>query len=189
MTILKDLQTPVFAAEGILRLDPGNHTLLVDGLINSNLTFAFEELKINMRLTSVSGWSVRADWDGVLWRDFLAFVCLDSAARYAFFSAASDYSTCVLLSDLAASSAMLAWGVGGQPLEAEYGGPLRMVIPNLWGYKSCKWLTRITFAAKYETGYWERRGYTHRGEIEPGETFDVNSKKYRPIAGGEVTEY
>jgi len=45
MTILKDLQTPVFAAEGILRLDPGNHTLLVDGLINSNLTFAFEELK------------------------------------------------------------------------------------------------------------------------------------------------
>ena len=196
MSVLKRMNTPVFAAEGVLHIDPADCRLAVSGLENGDRTFSLPELKsrfpnktVNSRLTSVSGWSVRADWDGIAWRDFAALVKPLVSARYALFTSGGDYTTCVLLSDLAASDSMLAWGVGGEPLEAEYGGPLRMIVPNLWGYKSCKWLTGISFVEKYATGYWELRGYTHRGEIEPGETFDVNSQKYRPIKGGEVTEF
>ncbi len=196
MSVLKQMKTPVFAAEGVLHLDRDVFRLAVTGLPDGDRTFSLGELKANfpsstadIRLTSVSGWSVRAAWDGILWRDFIAAVNPPRSARYAFLTSAGDYTTCILLSDLAASQAMIAWGVGREPLEDEYGGPLRLVVPNLWGYKSCKWLTRIVFTDKYITGYWELRGYTHRGDIEPGESFDVNSQKYRPIRGGEVTEF
>jgi len=40
--------------------------------------------------------------------------------------------------------------VEGEPIEPEYGGPLRMVIPNLWGYKSCKWLARSTSLTRWK---------------------------------------
>lgn len=196
MSILKRLKTPVFAAEGILHVKPELYRLTVAGLEGGNRSFSLAELKqafpaatVDRRLTSVSGWSVRAEWNGILWKDFVAVVKPLPAARYALLASAGDYTTCILLADLAASESILAWGAAGEPLEDEYGGPLRMVVPNLWGYKSCKWLTDITFTEKYVTGYWELRGYTHRGTIEPGETFDVNSQKYRPIPGGEVTDF
>jgi DMSO/TMAO reductase YedYZ molybdopterin-dependent catalytic subunit len=64
-----------------------------------------------------------------------------------------------------------------------------MVIPNLWGYKSCKWLGKIEFINQEEGGYWEDRGYTRSGLIESGITFDMNTKTRRPIKGGEVTEF
>ena len=82
MTILKQLNTPVFYAEGIPRnVTADNYQLKVDGLIEEGqLTFSFAQLKampfssVNARLTSVSGWSVRADWQGVRFSDFLAYV-------------------------------------------------------------------------------------------------------------------
>lgn len=196
MSVLKTMKTPVFAAEGVQHLDRSDYRLTVGGLAGGERVFSLDGLKgtlpartVNRRLTSVSGWSVRADWEGVLWRDFLAGLEPLPAIRYALFASAGYYTTCVPLRDLAASETMLAWGVAGEALEDEYGGPLRLVVPNLWGYKSCKWLTRITFMEKYVAGYWELRGYSHDGTIEPGETFDVNSQKYRPIAGGEVTDF
>jgi DMSO/TMAO reductase YedYZ molybdopterin-dependent catalytic subunit len=196
MSILAKLNTPVFAAENVLHLDRENFVLRVSGTAGENRSLTLKELQtalpvktVNSRLTSVSGWSVRADWDGVLWDDFVRYVKPLPSARYALFASGSEYTTCVLLADLAGSNSMLAWGVNGEPLEDEYGGPLRMIVPNLWGYKSCKWLVSVSFVEKYVTGYWELRGYSHRGDIEPGETFDVNSQQYRKIPGGEVTEF
>jgi DMSO/TMAO reductase YedYZ molybdopterin-dependent catalytic subunit len=196
MSVLKDLNTPIFAAEGVLHLDRANYKLEISGLIHSPLTLSLSELKnnfkntsINSRLTSVSGWSVRANWNGILWRDFVDYVQPTADARYVLFSSVSDYTTAVMLQDLADSNSMIVWGVDNEDLEDEYGGPVRIIIPHLWGYKSCKWLTKINFIEKYETGYWELRGYSHRGLIEPGETLDVNSQRWRPISGGEVTEF
>jgi len=196
MSTLKQLNTPIFAAEGVLHLERKNYQLAVDGLEIGSRNLSLGELKtavtprtVNMRLTSVSGWSVRADWDGILWHDFLKYIHPASSSCYVILSSASEYTTCLALKALAASTAMLVWGTAGEPLEDEYGGPLRLVVPNLWGYKSCKWLTTISFVEKYTAGYWETRGYSHSGNIEPGETFDVNSQKYRAISGGEVTEF
>ncbi len=195
MSRLKQLNTPVFAAEGVLAISPEALELTVNGSAGSQqftlseLQSKFPASRIDMRLTSVSGWSVRADWDGILWNDFIAFVKPDITAQFVLFSSAGGYTTCVRLSELMGSRSMLSWGVSGEPLEPEYGGPLRIVIPNLWGYKSCKWLTRIDFIEKYVTGYWEARGYTHQGKIEAGEILDVNSKQMRRINGGEVTEF
>ena len=54
---------------------------------------------------------------------------------------------------------MLAFEMDGRPLLREHGAPLRLVIPEMYGYKNVKWLTAINFASHEQPGYWEQRGY------------------------------
>ena len=196
MSILKDLGVPVFKAGGMPTIDLDTYSLSVGGLIKQERPFPWREIlswprsRVNARLISVSGWSVRADWEGVLWRDFLNQILVDPKARFVrFTSVGGGYSTTVPNEDLEHPRVLLAYGVQGDSIEPEYGGPLRMVIPNLWGYKSCKWLGRIEFIAHEEGGYWEDRGYTRSGAIEAGYTLDINTRTKRPIPGGEVTGF
>ena len=196
MSILKDLNVPAFKAGGMPMIDLPDYSLSVGGLVKEEKHFSWQEIlampksRVNCRLTSVSGWSVRADWEGIQWNDFLKQILVDSKANHArFTSVGGAYSTAVSFKDLENLRVLLAYNVDGNPIEAEYGGPLRMVIPNLWGYKSCKWLGRIEFINQEEGGYWEDRGYTRSGMIEPGFTMDVNTKTRRPIQGGEITEF
>jgi DMSO/TMAO reductase YedYZ molybdopterin-dependent catalytic subunit len=196
MNILKDLGVPAFKAGGMPVIDLQSYLLSVGGLVKEERYFSWQEIlampksRVNCRLTSVSGWSVRADWEGIKWNNFLKQILIDAKTNYVRFTSVGEgYSTAVSLKDLGNPRVLLAYGVNGDPIETEYGGPLRMVIPNLWGYKSCKWLGKIEFINQEEGGYWEDRGYTRSGLIEPGFTFDINTKTRRPIKGGEVTEF
>lgn len=82
MSILKDMDTPVFKAEGVPRIDIANYTLKITGLVELEREFRWDEIMqlpkscISSRLTSVSGWSVRADWEGIKWKDFLREIVL-----------------------------------------------------------------------------------------------------------------
>ena len=196
MSMLRDIDTPVFKAEGIPKIDITKYTLKITGLVEPELELNWDEIIklprscLNSRLTSVSGWSVRADWEGIKWKDFLVKAAPKPKATHAIFNSyGGTYTTAVSLSDLDAPRVMLVTGVAGEPLEIEYGGPLRMIIPNLYGYKSSKWLIQVEFTNHMEGGYWEDRGYSRFGIIEPGKTFDVNCKTYREIKGGEVLEF
>ena len=196
MSILKDLDVPIFKAGGMPAIDLKNYVLSVGGLVKEKRSFSWKDILampkswVNSRLTSVSGWSVRADWEGIRWDDFFRQISFDPEANYVRFSTVGgSYTTVVSIKDLKNSRVLLVYGVNGDWIEPEYGGPLRMVIPNLWGYKSCKWLGEIDFIGEMEGGYWEDRGYTRSGIIEPGFTFDINTKTRKPIKGGEVTEF
>jgi DMSO/TMAO reductase YedYZ molybdopterin-dependent catalytic subunit len=196
LTLLKDLRTPVFHAEGLPRIDPATWRLRVSGLVNEGRGFTLEEVKalpsmtVDARLTSVSGFSVRAAWDGVGFSDFLDRVKPLPSASHATFTSIGGYDSTLSFEDLLKPKVMLCYSVGGQPLELEYGGPVRLLVPHLWGYKSVKWLAEIEMTDRMKGGYWEDRGYSCEAEIEPGYTFDVNTRKRRPIrGGGEVTEF
>jgi len=196
MSILKDLGVPIFKAGGMPTIDLETYALSAGGLIKEKRLFSWQDIlampksRVNSRLISVSGWSVRADWEGIKWDDFLRQISLDSEANYVRFSTVGgSYTTVVGINDLENPKVLLAYGVNEDPIEPEYGGPLRMVIPNLWGYKSCKWLGEIDFIDQMEGGYWEDRGYTRSGIIEPGFTFDINTKTRRPISGGEILDF
>jgi DMSO/TMAO reductase YedYZ molybdopterin-dependent catalytic subunit len=196
VSILKDLGVPVFKAGGMPTVDLRTYCLSVKGLVEKAYRFSWEQIlampksRVNGRLTSVSGWSVRAHWEGIGWNDFLKQIPVRPEANHVrFTSLGGGYATVVSCKDLENPRVLLAYGVSGEPIEPEYGGPLRMVIPNLWGYKSCKWLGQIDFTDQMEGGYWEDRGYTRSGIIEPGSTLDINTKTRRPISGGEVTEF
>ncbi|MDW7650432.1 MAG: molybdopterin-dependent oxidoreductase [Bacillota bacterium] len=195
MSILARMNTPVFKAEGIPKINPDTYRLKVWGLMEGELSYTLDEIKqlpftrLDARLTSVSGWSVRANWDGVLWKDFSKDIRLMPQASHVTFTSIGGYDTNIPLSQLN-DRVMLVWAVDGEPLEREYGGPLRLLIPHLWGYKSCKWLSDIEFTEGDRGGFWEDRGYTRSGTIEPGMTLDINTRTERPIkGGGEVTDF
>lgn len=196
MSVLSRLRVPSFAAEGVPEVDEARYTLRVEGLVSEPLAFSIEEIKklpmntVNARLTSVSGWSVRAHWQGVLWKDFLGSLSLLPEANHAtFISLGEVYSTTVSLRDLNHPGVVICYAVDGEPLEVAYGGPLRMVIPHLYGYKSAKWLIKIELTDHMRGGYWEDRGYSRSGIIEPGTTLDINTRIRRPIKGGEVIDF
>ncbi len=195
MSILKELGAPIFYAEGKGAPAVESYSLRVEGLVREKRVFTFAELKalpnstVDARLTSVSGWSVRAAWEGVLFGDFLKELELLPRATHASFSSFGGYSTAISLKDLESPRVLLCWGVGGEPLEPEYGGPLRLIVPHLWGYKSVKGLAKVNFTHRMEGGFWEDRGYSREAVIEPGYTLDINTRERRRIAGGEVTEF
>ncbi|MDY6821838.1 MAG: molybdopterin-dependent oxidoreductase [Deferribacterota bacterium] len=193
MSILRELKTPIFNAEStysIPKLENYIITIIKDDLSELNFNLVdfiklFKIKEVNCRLTSVSGWSVRAIWQGILWQDFLNYI-KPAEYNYVIFESYGGYSTAIFKEDLENPRIIMAIKVGGQVLEEAYGGPIRMVIPNLWGYKSCKWLHKIIFSKEYTKGYWESFGYDDRGLIKASKTFDVNSKTYIDIGDGEV---
>jgi DMSO/TMAO reductase YedYZ molybdopterin-dependent catalytic subunit len=113
----------------------------------------------------VTTWS-RYDnrWEGVSTRDLLAVVSPKADAQHVVLHSADDYTTNLSLEDLASADAILAHSWQGQPLTAEHGGPVRLVVPHLYFWKSAKWLRRIEFTAGDRPGFWEVRGYHNRGD-------------------------
>ena len=195
MGILSELGMPVFKAGGMQEIDPATHRLKIEGLARE-AEFSLAEIKAwpmasaDARLTSVSGFSVRALWQGAAWREFMQRIELAPGASHAtFMSAGGGYQTTVSLADLDHPRVLLCYSVGDLPLETAYGGPLRMFIPHLWGYKNAKWLARIEFTDRMHGGYWEDRGYPREAAIQPGSTLDINTRERRKISGGEVTEF
>jgi DMSO/TMAO reductase YedYZ molybdopterin-dependent catalytic subunit len=78
--------------------------------------------------------------------------------------AESGYSTNVPLPDVLADDALLAWGYDGADLLPEHGGPLRLLIPSLYFWKSAKWLRGLELVNHDEPGFWERNGYHNDGD-------------------------
>ncbi len=113
----------------------------------------------------VTTWS-RYDnpWDGVLTRDLLEAVGPRAGARYVVLQSYDGYTTNLSLADFAAKGALLAHRWQGAPLAQVHGGPLRLVVPHLYFWKSAKWLQRIEFRIDDRPGFWEERGYHNRGD-------------------------
>ena len=113
----------------------------------------------------VTTWS-RYDnqWEGVATRDILALVGPKPEARFVVLHSYDGYTTNLPLDDFAAEDAMLVHAWDGKPLSVEHGGPVRLLVPHLYLWKSAKWLHRIELIAADRAGYWEERGYHDRGD-------------------------
>ncbi len=103
-------------------------------------------------------------WQGVRVDDLLAAAGVAAPSGYTLALALDDYDTNVPYADLAGDRAMVATHFGGQPLEAEHGGPARLLVPHLYFWKSAKWIKGLKFTARDEAGFWELRGYHMRGD-------------------------
>jgi DMSO/TMAO reductase YedYZ molybdopterin-dependent catalytic subunit len=75
------------------------------------------------------------------------------------------------LSDVAAEDVLFADRHDGQPLSLEHGGPLRLVVPRLYAWKSAKWVRGVEFLDRDQAGYWEELGYHMRGDPWSEERF------------------
>lgn len=126
-------------------------------------------LRANAERTSdihcVTTWS-RYDnrWRGLATRDLLDLVEPAEEATAVMLHSYDGYTTNLTLADFASSDALLASEWNGASLPREHGGPVRLVVPHLYFWKSAKWLQRIEFIDRDRPGFWERNGYHMRGD-------------------------
>jgi DMSO/TMAO reductase YedYZ molybdopterin-dependent catalytic subunit len=143
----------------------------VHGAVDNPLFWSFAEFSARARtsVTSdihcVTTWS-RYDnrWVGLPTRDLLAACQPRERARFVVLHSYDGYTTNLALEDFAAEDALLAHSWSGEPLTSEHGGPVRLVVPHLYFWKSAKWLQAIEFLENDAPGYWEIRGYHNRGD-------------------------
>ncbi len=113
----------------------------------------------------VTRWSkLDVSWRGVKVTDLMARIELSAEATAVMQHCYGGYTTNLRLEDFIREDNFLAYEVLGEPLAADHGGPLRLVVPHLYAWKSGKWLNGLEFLAADEPGFWERNGYHMRGE-------------------------
>ena len=120
----------------------------------------------------VEKWSVKGvAWEGVSLKRLLD----DSGAygSYALFESLDGYTSVVDIED--ASKGFIALKINGRPLKYEEGFPARPFFPDLYAWKSAKWLTAISVLKEYVDGYWEARGYHGRGNVWNEERFKAEA--------------
>jgi len=191
---LREMGTPIMWAEGHPGpLESEGWTVELGGLIDAPSVLTYDEILelpktvVDARLTSVSGFSVGGRWEGVRMRHVIDLMNPQPTASHVqFVSYGRTYSTCIPLEVARRERTLLAYGFEGERLTSDYGGPVRVFCPYLWGYKSAKSVVAVDLVDRSIPGFWEERGYPDAAEIKPRVVLDVNSGEYRRIAGGEV---
>jgi DMSO/TMAO reductase YedYZ molybdopterin-dependent catalytic subunit len=113
----------------------------------------------------VTTWSrLNNTWQGVSFRTLAERVGVKPQAKYVMVHGFDGYYTNLGLDWLRAEDVLFAWSHDGQPLETIHGGPLRLVVPKLYAWKSAKWVSGLEFMEQDRRGFWEERGYHNRGE-------------------------
>ena len=148
-------------------IDPHAYRLRIDGLVERPLTLTLDDLRALPRAEQISdfkcvtGWSVQdVRWAGVRFQDLLEETRpAPEASWLGFVSDEIPYVDTLSFEQAFLPDAMLALDMDGEPLSAPHGAPARVVMPQMYGYKSVKWVTRIEVRRDFVTGYWENRGY------------------------------
>ena len=154
-------------ADSMPTFDPATWRLRIDGLVRRPVDLTHRQLLALPKATQVStfhcvtGWVVdNVHWGGVRFHDLLAPARpLPQAGALHFISAEKPYDDYLDLRQVKLRDVMLAYEMDGKPLPQEHGAPVRVVIPEMYGYKNVKWVERIELVAKPGSGYWEQRGY------------------------------
>ncbi len=126
---------------------------------------ALPQTALTRDIHCVTKWSkFDTRWEGVLVDDILAAAGLDAPGAYVLAHSFDGYSTNAPLADLTGGKAMIATRYDGAPLEADHGGPARLLVPHLYFWKSAKWVNGLQFTTRDEPGFWELRGYHIYGD-------------------------
>jgi DMSO/TMAO reductase YedYZ molybdopterin-dependent catalytic subunit len=154
-------------ADHLPTFDPTTWRLEVGGLVERPQSLDYAALRSLPRVEQVStfhcvtGWTVKnVRWAGVRIADVLTLAAPHGSARaIRFVSAEHPYDDYLTLDQTALPHVLLAYEMDGKPLSRGHGAPLRLVIPEMYGYKNVKWLKAIELVARAGDGYWEALGY------------------------------
>ncbi|HMF30290.1 MAG TPA: molybdopterin-dependent oxidoreductase, partial [Candidatus Lokiarchaeia archaeon] len=159
-------------------VDRDSWQLTVDGLVEHPMTFSWEDFVALPLVESASDfhcvetWSIfDQQWEGLPFNKLVDMVHPYPEALYVFFESADGYTTSLTVEELSADENLLAIKVNGEMLDQGYGGPLRLVVPQKYAYKSAMYVTHITFMATKELGYWEKRGYSDTADVWTDDRF------------------
>jgi DMSO/TMAO reductase YedYZ molybdopterin-dependent catalytic subunit len=154
-------------ADSMPNTDPGAYRLTIDGLVAAPTSLSLADLKAMPRAEQVSdfhcvtGWSVsNVHWAGVRLHDVLERAgAKQGVAALRFVSAEKPYEDSLTLKQALLPDVMLAYEMDGGPIPRPHGAPVRLVMPEMYGYKNVKWVERIELVASPPAGFWEQHGY------------------------------
>ncbi len=160
------LKWPVLHYGTVPRFDPETWDFQVSGLVASPLRFTWDEftklpkIERTSDFHCVTRWSrFNNRWEGVALRELLERAQPKPEAAYVLVHAEQGFTANVPLADLDRPEVLLATHHEGQPLTAEHGYPLRLIVPHLYSWKSVKWVRSLEFLAHDIPGFWEKNGY------------------------------
>lgn len=141
--------------------------LEVYGEVETPKVFSFDDLGRMPKVVVVSdfhcveGWSLLdSKWEGTPFKAIVDVVKPKATAKYVSFECYDGYTTSLPLSEVLKENVILAYKLNDKPLPLERGGPVRLVVPHKYAYKSPMWLRKAKFSSARELGYWEKRGYS-----------------------------
>jgi DMSO/TMAO reductase YedYZ molybdopterin-dependent catalytic subunit len=154
-------------ADTMPHFDAATWRLRIGGLVENPVELDYAQLtslpKAEQTSTfhCVTGWVVEGvRWGGVRFDDLLRDARpLPHARALHLLSSEVPYDDYLELRQAALPDVMLAYEMDGKPLRREHGAPVRVVIPDMYGYKNVKWVERIDLVDRPGAGYWEQRGY------------------------------
>jgi DMSO/TMAO reductase YedYZ molybdopterin-dependent catalytic subunit len=162
---------PVLSYGSTPRIDTKEWKFVVAGEVEEELTFTWDEFTAIGKVTDtsdihcVTGWSkFDNEWQGVAFKDLMATVTVKPGATHVMVHSYGGYITNVPLDDLLQDGVLFAHTHNGKPLESEHGGPMRLVVPHLYFWKSAKWVRGLLFMNGDRPGFWEMYGYHIRGD-------------------------
>jgi DMSO/TMAO reductase YedYZ molybdopterin-dependent catalytic subunit len=163
-------------SEPVLR--PEDWHLKTKGLVEKEIDLSFDDMqkmpqiKFTKTFSCVTKWAIKdVVWEGVAFREIAKLTGVKPEVKWVMFRCADGYSAPVPLEDAMVEDSVIAFKMNGRPVPSEQGYPTRPFIPQLYGWKSAKWLNEIDFLPEYEDGYWEMYGYNERGNIWEEERF------------------
>ncbi|QEC49728.1 sulfite oxidase-like oxidoreductase [Baekduia soli] len=160
---------PVLSAGPTPRVPTEEWTFTIQGAVDEAVTWTWDELAalpaetFTVDIHCVTKWSKL----GTSWTGVSVDTLLESVATEADFVTAysdGDYTTNLALEDITDGRAWVVQAFEGEPLEAEHGGPARLLVPHLYFWKSAKWVRGLTLTPEDEPGFWEAAGYHNHGD-------------------------
>ena len=162
---------PVLHVGDVPEYAPGEWNMRVFGEVDNEFTLSFDELTslpsvyITTDIHCVTKWSkFDTTWKGVRVRDLLARAGMRSTATHFVGHAEFGYTANLPLADVLRDDALVVWEYEGEAIEPIHGGPVRLVVPHLYFWKSPKWLRGIEVRVGDVAGFWERNGYHMYGD-------------------------
>jgi DMSO/TMAO reductase YedYZ molybdopterin-dependent catalytic subunit len=163
------------------KISRATYRLKVSGLVHHPKTFTLADLEAMPSTTfvknfqCVTGWKVPdVHWEGVLLSHILETVGVkDQAVALTFESYDRADSESLTIDQAHLPDVIVAYKMLGAPVTTEHGGPVRLYVAPMFGYKSLKWLSEIRLVDQVQPGYWEQNGYPVNGWLD-GTTGSVN---------------
>jgi len=162
---------PVLTAEVSPHLIPEAWTMTVDGLVANPQTWTWQQMhelpqsEYNGDIHCVTTWSKFDTTFGGVSVDVLLDAAQPTAdASYVLATSTTGYTTNMPLEHITGGKAWIVWTFDGKPLHRDHGGPVRLLVPHLYFWKSAKWVTQLTLLNHDQQGFWERNGYHDLGD-------------------------
>ncbi|BCU68666.1 putative oxidoreductase YuiH [Sulfolobales archaeon HS-7] len=160
---------PVMSIGDTPHVDKENFSLRVFGEVDNEISISWKDLtsypmiSITTDFHCVTGWSrINDTWEGI--RLSLVLDKVKPKGHFVMLHSADGYSTNIPIEYAMMERSILALKFNGNPLRPEHGGPVRALIPYLYGWKSAKWIVGIEVMRDNIPGFWERRGYHMLGD-------------------------